>query len=68
MLRYTLKIALLETSMNAQIGKQMLKFNVTRNVTTQKKASERESSEHPTIFSNKSYKGRYKNLFFKHKT
>lgn len=38
MLRCKLRIALLETSTNAQIRKQMLKFNITRNVTAQKKS------------------------------
>lgn len=62
MLRHKLRIALLETSINAQIRKQMLKFNIARNTITKKKASERKSSEHLTIFLSKKHKGRYKKL------
>lgn len=62
MLRHKLRIALLETSINAQIRKQMLKFNIARNITTKKKASEKKSSEHLTILLSKKHKGRYKKL------
>lgn len=62
MLRHKLSIALLETTINAQIRRQMLKFNIAKNTTTEKKASERKSSEHLTISLSKKHKGRYKKL------